>query len=133
MPREVTVKFSLGGTQWGFPWTAQRHYSIEGQRAIQTGPTVLTPRDFVEEWLDAPLNTKASGALVGWQRKLHREKGEGDFPDDPLHCVADPELWQISTRLTRDPLKTLFLVRWKEPYQFQMVQVSQESQSLCPK
>jgi hypothetical protein len=130
---EVTVKFSLGGTEWGFPWRATRHYSIEGQRVIQTGSTVVTPRDFVEEWLDAPLNKKASPALQEWQRKLHRANGAGDFPDAPLRCPGNPGLWQISTRLTRDPLKTFFLVQWKEPYQFQMVQVGQDSQSLCPK
>ena len=127
---EVTVKFVLGGTEWGFPWRATRHYSIEGQRLIQTGPTVVTPRDFVEEWLDAPVS---KGALEVWQRRLHRTNGAGDFPDPPLQCPGSPDLWQISTRLTRDPLKTLFLVRWKEPYQFQMVQVSQGTESLCPK
>ena len=129
---EVSVKFVLGGTEWGFPWRATRHYSIDGQRVVQTGPTVVTPRDFVEEWLDAPLIKKASPGLDAWQRKLHRANGAGDFPDPPLHCPGSADLWQISTRLTRDPLKTLFLVRWKEPYEFQMVQVSQESQSLCP-
>jgi hypothetical protein len=131
-PNEVTVKFVLGGTEWGFPWRTVRHYSIEGRRVLQTGPTVLTPRDFVEEWLDAPLNKKASPWLAEWQRKLHRTTGAGDFPDPPLQCPGRGDLWQISTRLTRDPLKTLFLVQWNEPYEFEMLQVSQESQSLCP-
>ena len=63
---------------------------------------------------------------------LHRTNGAGDFPDPPLQCPGRGDLWQISTRLTRDPLKTLFLVQWNQPYEFEMLQVSQESQSLCP-
>jgi hypothetical protein len=114
---EVNVEFSLGGTGWGFPWKAVRQYSIHAEQARQSGPTVLTPRDFVEEWLDA----------------TGRKDGTGDFPDPPAQCPANPTLWQISTRLTRDPQRTSFLVEWKQPYEFRMIQVSQEAEPLCPK
>jgi hypothetical protein len=114
----ATVSFSLGGTGWGFPWNAVRSYSLlQNGQLKQTGATVLTPRDFVEEWLDS------TGK---------REDGAGDFPDPPLRC-GHSELWQITTRLTRDPQKTSFLVEWKQPYQFRMVQVSQEAEALCPR
>ena len=117
----AAVSFSLGGTGWGFPWNAVRNYSLQNGQLKQTGATVLTPRDFVEEWLD----TKADG-------KLRRQDGAGDFPDPALRC-GQSDLWQITTRLTRDPQKTSFLVEWKQPYQFRMVRVSQEAESLCPK
>ena len=51
-----------------------------------------------------PLHWSKSGS-----RKLHRQDGAGDFPDPPLQC-GQSELWQITTRLTRDPQKTSFLV-----------------------
>jgi hypothetical protein len=115
--KDVNVEFTLGGTGWGFPWKAVRHYSFQSGQLKQTGATVLTPRDFVEEWLDA----------------AGRKDGVGDFPDPPLHCPTNPALWQISTRLTRDPPKTIFLVEWKQPYEFRMIQVSQDAEPLCPK
>ena len=125
----ATVNFSLGGTGWGFPWNALRNYSLQNGQLKQTGATVLTPRDFVEEWLDSA----GPAAPEEWHRKLHREDGAGDFPESPLECPGQSGLWQITTRLTRGPQKTSFLVEWRQPYQFRMVRVSQETESLCPK
>ena len=124
----ANVSFSLGGTGWGFPWNAVRNYSLQNGQLQQNGATVLTPRDFVEEWLDA----SAPAGPEDWHRKLHREDGAGDFPDTPLQC-GQSQLWQITTRLTRGPQKTSFLVEWKQPYQFRMLQMSQENEALCPK
>ena len=106
----ATVKFSLGGTGWGFPWNAVRNYSLQNSQLKQTGATVLTPRDFVEEWLDSA----GPVVLEEWHRKLHREDGAGDFPEAPVECsLVNRGSGKSPTRAsTRDPLRQHAVPNW---------------------
>jgi hypothetical protein len=98
----------------------------------QVDPIAPTPRDFVEEWLAAPWaeseGRAASRALEQWHRKLHRDDNQGDFPDDPIHCSGGDELWQVATHLEGEPTH-YFLVRWRRPDKFTMVQISDQPMS----
>lgn len=133
-PEDVRMEFSAGGGDSGYPHKAVRHFEIHGNDVRQVEPIAPTPRDFVDEWLAAPWTESAgraeSPALEQWHRKLHRDGDQGDFPDDPVNCTNDRELWQIATHLEDAP-KYYFLVRWHRPDSFTMVQIGDQRLLVC--
>ncbi len=138
-PGDLRIEFTAGGGGYGYPHKAVRHFEIQGTTVKQVDPIAPTPRDFVEEWLAAPWQQSAglaeSPALQQWHQKLHRDDDEGDFPDHPVNCRSDPELWQIGTHLQDEP-SHYFLVRWRHPDRFtadrfRMVQISDHPIEAC--
>ncbi len=133
-PQDLRIEFSAGGGGYGYPHKAVRHFEIHGTEVKQVDPIAPKPRDFVEEWLAAPWSASAataeSPALQQWHQKLHRDDDEGDFPDDPVNCANDPELWQIGTHLQDEP-KHYFLVRWHRPDRFTMVEIGDQPIEAC--
>jgi len=125
-PDDVLIEFSAAGTGYGFSHKALRRFEIHGATATQTDPIAPTPRDFVEEWLAAPWSDSAarsdSPSLSEWHDKLHRDDGQGDFPDPALACANDPSLIEIATHLEGQP-KHYFLVRTKQPLHFTMAAI----------
>ena len=120
---EVRLEFTRDGTGYGEGHQAVRHFSVRGNIAKQVEPVAPTPRDFVEEWLDAPWKQSAawseSPALSTWHFKLHRDDGMGDFPDAPVQC-SEPDVWQIGIRLHGVDGEMFYLVRWRQPDHFTM-------------
>jgi hypothetical protein len=133
-PNDFLIEFSAGGTGYGFPHKALRHYEIHGTSVTQTDPIAPTPRDFVEEWLTAPWQESAarsdSPALREWHMKLHREDSQGDYPEPALSCTNDPSLVEITTHLEELP-KHYFLVRAKQPLHFTMADISDKPFADC--
>lgn len=125
---EVRLEFTAGGTGYGEGHQAQRHFVIRDGRATQLEPIAPTPRDFVEEWLAAPWKQVAqwseSASLEAAHNRLHRDDAMGDFPDPPVECAVDPELWQIGIRLHGVAGETFYLVRWRQPDHFAMVSIA---------
>jgi len=125
----VRIEFTAGGAGYGSSHQAVRHFEVRGSTVKQVDPIAPTPRDFVEEWLSAPWKQSAarseSSALEIWHRKLHRDDGMGDFPDPPLQCSTDPELWQIGIKLHGVPTETYYLVRWRQPDRFTMSAIAE--------
>jgi hypothetical protein len=132
-PDDLLIEFASEGTGFGFTHKALRHYEIHGTTATQTDPIAPTARDFVEEWLNAPWTESAtraeSAALKDWYEKLHRDDGQGDYPDPAVGC-KDPTLVEIATHFEEAP-KRYFLVRTKEPLHFTMVNISDQPFSDC--
>lgn len=128
-PNDARIEFIAGGTGYGSSHQAVRHFEVRGNIVNQVDPIAPTPRDFVEEWLSAPWKDSAprseSPALEIWHRKLHRDDGMGDFPDPPLRCSSDPELWQIGIRLHGVSTETFYLVRWRQPDRFTMSEIAE--------
>jgi hypothetical protein len=126
-PDDLLIEFSAGGTGYGQTHKALRHYVIQGAIATQTDPIAPTPRDFVEEWLAAPWQASAtlsaSTALRDWHGRLHRDDGQGDYPEPALACASDSALIQIATHLEGSP-KHYFLVRTRAPLSFTMTAIS---------
>jgi hypothetical protein len=123
---DLLIEFSAGGTGYGQTHKALRHYEIRGGQATLTDPLAPTPRDFVEEWLAASWSASErrsdSPELRQWHAKLHRDDGQGDYPDPALGCASDPALVEIATHLEGLP-KHYFLVRAKSPLHFTMADV----------
>ncbi len=133
-PADVRIELTLGGTGYGLAHQAVRHYAVHGDRTEQIDPIATTPRDFVEEWLDAPWTQSAgradSASLKAWHQRLHREDGMGDFPGPTIHCSSHPDLWQVSTHL-QDAPEMYYLVRWRQPDHFAMAGVSEHPFEDC--
>jgi len=108
-----------------------RHFKIDGDRVTRVDPVALSPRDFVDEWLTRPWEESArwssSPALQRWQPNLHADDVFGLF-GETTHC-GTPDLWQVtltpsSKGNSADLPDRYFLVRWRPPYHFTMVDVS---------
>jgi len=132
-PDDIRLEFTVGGTGYGQSHQAVRHFEIRGDAVRQVEPIASTPRDFVEEWLDMPwsqsLQWSESPSLGQWHAKMHRDDGMGDFPDPPLKCANGEDLWQIGIRLHGVESATYYLVRWRQPDRFTMVDIS--NQPVC--
>jgi hypothetical protein len=126
---DLLIEFSAGGTGYGFPHKALRHYEFHGITATQTDPIAPTARDFIEEWLAAPWQD-SSPALREWHTKLHRDDAQGDYPEPALGCTSDPSLVSIATHLEAMP-KHYFLVRVKESLHFIMANISDQPFTDC--
>lgn len=133
-PDDVLIEFARGGTGYGSPHKAVRHFEVHGDAVKQIDPVAPTPRDFVEEWLSAPWEESAarsdSPALKDWHAKVHRDDGQGDFPEPAMRCSRSADLWQIGTHLHEGP-ETYYMVRWTQPYRFTMAGVSDGPDSDC--
>jgi hypothetical protein len=68
-------------------------------------------------WPDAAKWT-ANRALQEWHERVRKTRSEFDFPTK--RCAARPDLWQVG--LGESPT-VYFLVRWRPPYRFTMVDV----------
>jgi hypothetical protein len=111
---------------------AIRHFLIDGDRVTRVDPVALSPRDFVDEWLTRPweesLHWSGSSTLQRWYSKLHADFVFGQF-GETMHC-GTPDLWQVA--LTPDGGSQLyFLVRWRPPYHFTMVNVGDRPWPRC--
>jgi hypothetical protein len=126
---DVRIQFTAGGTGYGSSHQAVRHFEVRGNAVKQVDPIAPTPRDFVEEWLAAPwkqsASRSASPSIEVWHRKMHRDDGMGDFPDPPVQCSNERELWQIGIRLHGVSTETFYLVRWREPDGFTMTDIAE--------
>jgi hypothetical protein len=131
---DLLIEFSAGGTGYGFTHKALRHFEIHGATVTQTDPIAPTPRDFVEEWLAEPWRDSATRAesptLREWHEKLHRDDGQGDYPEPALRCRNDPSLVEIATHLDQSP-KHYFLVRTKQPLHFSMENIGDQPFADC--
>jgi hypothetical protein len=118
---------------------AIRHYVIDQDRARRIDPVALSPRDFVDEWLRTPWNESAdwsgSPALHQWHQKLDADFISGEF-SSTMHCQSS-DLWQVTLtpqnakKNFEDEPRVYFLVRWRPPYHFSMMNVSNKPWPLC--
>jgi hypothetical protein len=134
LPDDVLFEFTAGGLLSGDVHTAVRHFKIDHGAAIQVDPIASLPRDFVDEWLSAPWEESRarseSASLETQHAELHRKDGVGDFPTPTIRCGADSDLWQVGTHLYEGPTR-YYRVRWRNPYRFTMVAISQAPYPDC--
>jgi hypothetical protein len=134
LPDDVLFEFTAGGLLSGEVHTAVRHFKIDHGTAIQVDPIASLPRDFVVEWLSAPWEESRarseSTSLETQHAELHRKDGVGDFPTPTVRCSAGSDLWQVGTHLYEGP-KRYYRVRWKHPYSFTMVDISETPYPDC--
>jgi hypothetical protein len=143
---DVLVEFTIGSIDGGvLTREAVRHYKIDHGEVRRVDPLALSPRDFVDEWLTHDWKETAHWSesvnrrsMLEWHGKLHKDFVSGDFIYPTKHCLKTPDLWQVGidfsdppTPVDSEPKGTYFLVRWRPPYQFTMVQVSNRPSPEC--
>jgi len=110
------------------------HYSLTQDKAERIDPFALSPRDFVEEWLAEPweqsrlLSQASSRAAL---KTAHQDVGRDEFIQPTRHCRS-PDLWQVALgSMEGKKAAAYYLVRWRPPYHFTMVQVSPRPLPAC--
>jgi hypothetical protein len=120
-----------------------RHYRFDHDNVRRVDPFALCPRDFVYEWLTNQWTEVASWSesanrrtMVDWHEKLKDRTGELIYPT--MHCPTTPDLWQVGVDFGKPPAigappkaPNYFLVRWRPPYEFRMVEVSDHPWRQC--
>jgi hypothetical protein len=121
------------------------HYEIRHGVAKRTDPFALGPRDFVDEWLKTDWRESSHWSedanrrrMLDWRAKFDKDGIAGEFVYPTLRCSASPDLWQVGLDFTPDsesanPKRNLayFRVRWRPPYEFRMVGVSDKPSPDC--
>lgn len=124
---------------------AVRHFKLDADKPKRVNPLALSPRDFVDEWLNTDWRETAFWSESAnrrstreWHSKLHKDFVSGEFIYPTMHCPSTPDLWQVgiefndpATPIGAEPKGTYFLVRWRPPYQFTMVQVTDSPSAVC--
>ena len=127
LPDDVLIQFTADGFLSGDVHVAVRHYTLSGGTARQVDPIAGLPRDFVLEWLDAPWeesrSRSESAALQTLHDELRRPDKVGDVAEPTRRCTGDPDVWQVGTGLFEGP-KRSYRVRWRDPYAFSMIAIS---------
>jgi len=110
------------------------HYAIGPRdRLLRIAPFALNPASFVDEWLQTPwtearrwLDPKA---LTTAAHQIHRAVGghlaEADEDGPGRRCRRNPDLWQVGFADRH------FLVRWRPPYRFTLVDVRAKPFPAC--
>ena len=111
-------------------------YEIHPGEVRRTDPFALGPRDFVDEWIKTDWSESSHwsesanrGAMLDWRKKSDKPGIAGEFLNPTMHCRAAPDLWQVSLELGAD--QSYFLVRWRPPYRFRMVAVTDKPSPDC--
>ena len=134
LPDDVLIQFTADGFLSGDVHVAVRHYTLQGGTARQIDPIAGLPRDFVLEWLDAPWeesrSRSESAALQTPHDELRRPDKVGDIAEPTRRCTAGPDVWQVGTGLFEGP-KRYYRVRWRDPYVFSMIGVSETPYPDC--
>ena len=143
---DVLVEFTIRSIDGGVhSRPAIRHYKIDGDQVRRTDPLALSPRDFVDEWLthdwrEAAFWSESANrrSASDWHKKLHKDFVGAEFTYPTMHCADVPDVWQVGvdfsdppTPRDAEPKGTYFLVRWRPPYQFTMVEVSDRASLAC--
>ena len=129
--KDALVEYTVGSLDPGLhSREAVLHYAIQSEKAERINPVALSPRDFVEEWLKEPWEQSrhwSSSLQRAALKKAHRDTGRDEFIQPTRHCRT-PDLWQVGLG-SQDGKKrpVYFLVRWRPPYDFTMIQVSKRS------
>lgn len=140
-PVDVLIEFTERSIDVGIHnREAIRHFLIDGDQVRRVDPVALSPRDLVDEWLTRGwkegADWSASATLQQWHRKLHADFVSGEFGYPTLHCQT-PDLWQVAftpSNVKKDfaaEPTVYFLIRWRPPYHFTMMDISDKPWSRC--
>lgn len=111
-----------------------RHYALKQGKLERVSPVALSPRDFADEWLRRPWSESSAWTVTPARatlEKWHQTKSaSGEFTGTTLHCKSRPDLWQVGISLYQSDTR-YFLIRWKPPFRFTMVSVSDHPSQDC--
>jgi len=101
------------------------HYMLRPDKVERIGPIALSPRDFVDAWLNQPWEesrrwTERAGLEA--LKAVHARGTEGHDQFQPTRRCRSADLWQVGLGAQDGKAAPIyFLVRWRPPYEFTMV------------
>ena len=116
---------------WHRPET--RCYKVRDGRMVRVDPIAMGPRSFVAEWLNRPWKEAVAWTEPGHRAVLEQHRKGGEPVRHSMHCQQQ-DLWQVHLERgmgLKDPEEDYFLVRWRPPYHFTMVNVSDQPWPGC--
>jgi len=139
VPAGLTSSYSIQSMPWNPDYRQPeiRHYTLKPGGLERTDPVALNPQDFVAFWLRSPLVESAKWTEESSRSKLRdwikQHKGPfAEFGFETLHCSLHPDLWQLSTEYGENgDRKVYFSIRWRPPYRFTMVSISDHASPEC--
>lgn len=131
---DALIEYRVGSIDAGIhSREAVLHYSLANGRLERIDPVALSPRDFVEEWLAEPWEqsrTHSEPSALAALQKAHLDTGRDEF--QPTRSCRAPDLWQVGLESMDGKMApAYYLVRWRPPYHFTMVQVSRQPSADC--
>jgi hypothetical protein len=134
---DVAFEYDVPGAEGGTTRREIRHYALRNGRLERTDPVALTPREFTSYWLESPVAeisrlTDENRLLTLTQWRSQHQGAFWDFTEPTRHCTQRRDLWQVGTSERENGKQEVyFLVRWRPPYHFTMVSVSDRPQPDC--
>jgi hypothetical protein len=117
---DLFVEYAVGALDPGLTREAVYHFRVEGDGMKRVNPVALSPKDFAHEWLTSSWEqAKGWSESVALQRAHDADREAGESIDPTKHCGNRPDLWQVA--IDFHPA-WYFLIRWRPPYNFTMVQ-----------
>jgi hypothetical protein len=138
---DVLIEYTIAGS--GHSREEVRHYRISpDDKVTRIDPLALGPFDFLEEWRLRSWETSAMWTEPSSRQKLEplHQRLQPEVGLEPYmpttHCSDRPDLWQVVIDLgdrsrVGEPLPAFFLVRWKPPFRFTMVDASDHRWPAC--
>jgi len=132
---DALIEYTVGSFDLGvFAREAVLHYLLTPDRAERIDPVALSPRGFVDEWLAEPWEEsrlRSQPSALATLRQAHDDSGRDEFILPTRHCRT-PDLWQVGLEPTEGKKgPAYYLVRWRPPYHFTMLQVSEHPFPTC--
>jgi hypothetical protein len=117
-----------------------RSFVVDGEDIRRVDPVALGPRGFIEDWLAqrwvdsiAWVRPGARPALERWHNRLHDGGApKGSFAGVTQQCSVNR--WQVGVSVqdqTKGPRDIYFLVRWRPPYYFEMLDIRDKRWAEC--
>jgi hypothetical protein len=118
-----------------------RHYKFEQDRPERVDPLALSPRDFLHVWLLA--NWSEAGRwtenahfqkLKEHHEKRDKKKHPSSVDEETTHCLAQPNVYQLGLSYgpeQKQKQEFYYLIRWRPPYRFTLVDVRSEPVADC--
>jgi len=139
-PHDILVEYTIA--RGAFTRQQIHHYAVEEGKVRRVDPVALSPRDFVDEWLtrvwtesSAWTQTKSRAALKLWHARLKSgpDRLSGNFDIPTLYCKNQSDVWQVGINFEspQKPVHAYFLVRWRPPYHFTMLAISDHPKRGC--
>ena len=123
------------------------HYRIvrtaeDKDKSEKIMPYALSPRDFIEEWLDADWPQAQAmipganmDAMAEQHQHLHSDHIHAEFAGNTAHCGTDYVQWQVHMVFKNSPAKPgedrYFHLRWVPPYLFDLTGITDQPDATC--
>ena len=118
------------------------HYRLNQGKMDRIIPYVLTPRDFIEEWVTDPWSAAAlmSGdppgpALEAQHEHLYSDHVRADFVDATSRCTGPGDRYQLHVVFHPSPQKDgedrFVRIHWIPPYLFEMTEITDHADAKC--